>query len=95
MIGKKQPAQKRKNNVFEYINNDTKKNKRFFLVTLSLLTVIPVDLLLSTEQLLIIMTPKRKYRKIESSSKQVDLTKILPNISLAYSSLNFKRCSKT
>ena len=94
-IDKIQPAQKRKNNIFEYINNDAKKNKRFFWVTLSLLTVMPVDLLLSTEQLLIIMTPKKKFKKLESSSKQVDMTKILPNISLAYSSLNFKECSKT
>ena len=25
---KKQPAQKRKNNIFEYLNNDAKKNKQ-------------------------------------------------------------------
>ena len=27
-IGKKQPAQKRKNNIFEYLNSDAKRNKR-------------------------------------------------------------------
>ena len=27
-IEKKQPAQKRKNNIFEYLNNDAKRNKR-------------------------------------------------------------------
>ena len=26
-IGKKQPAQKRKNNIFEYLHNDAKRNK--------------------------------------------------------------------
>ena len=27
-IGKKQPAQKRKNNIFKYLNNDAKRNKQ-------------------------------------------------------------------
>ena len=40
-------------------------------------------------------TSKKRYKKLGSSSKQVDMTKILPHISLAYLSLNFKGCSKT
>ena len=27
-VGKKQPPSKRKNNIFEYLNNDAKRNKR-------------------------------------------------------------------
>ena len=27
-VGKKQPPPKRKNNIFEYLNNNTKRNKR-------------------------------------------------------------------
>ena len=27
-IGKNQPAQKRKNNIFKYLNNDAKRNKQ-------------------------------------------------------------------
>ena len=87
-IEKKQPPQKRKNNIFEYLNNDAKKNKWRSLLGN---TVSPYD---DTGRSSAIDSAasnyndaKEKVPKIYVCSKQVNMTKIFPDTFLACLSL--------
>lgn len=61
-------------------------NNKVFLGNMHLHTMMQVDLLLLIEQLLIIMMPKKRYKKPGSLLKYVYMMKILPD---------FRVCSKT
>ena len=88
-IEKKNPAQKRKNNIFEYLNNDAKKNKWRSLLGN---TVSPYD---DTGRSSAIDSATSNYNNAKEkvqkiyvcSSKQVNMTKIFPDTFLACLSL--------
>ena len=61
-------------------------NDKVFLGNKHLPTMMQVNLLLLIEQLLIIMMPRKRYKKPGSLLKHVDMMKILPD---------FRVCSKT